>query len=71
MEMVEANADLSPEEILAGENETDRLLWTVVTDLTDRSMTVKFFLKDGPINNETYRTHDLVLSKPFTFTPER
>ena len=71
MEMVEANADLSPEEVLAGENETDRLLWTVVTDLTDRSMTVKFFLKDGPINNETYRTHDLVLSEPFTFKLER
>ena len=71
MKMVEANADLSPEEVMAGENETDRLLWTIVTDLTDRSMTVKFFLKDGPINNETYRTHDLVLSEPFTFKLER
>ncbi|MBN1432855.1 MAG: linear amide C-N hydrolase [Methanomicrobiaceae archaeon] len=71
MKMVEANADLSPEEILAGENETDRLLWTVVTDITDRSMTVKFFLRDGPNNNETYHTHDLVLSEPFTFKLER
>ncbi len=71
MKMVEANADLSPEELLEGENQTDRLLWTVVTDITERSMTVKFFQRDGPINNETYRAHDLVLSEPFTFKLER
>ncbi|MBP2132208.1 hypothetical protein J2128_000129 [Methanomicrobium sp. W14] len=64
MKEVEANVD-------AGNETVDRLLWRVLTDLTNRTMTVKFFMKDGPINNQTLKTRDLVLSKPFTFSLER
>jgi len=66
MAEVQANADASSEGGLTGE--TVRLLWTVVTDLTEKTMTVQFFLRDGPISNEQYKTHDLILSEPFTFT---
>jgi hypothetical protein len=71
MKEVEANSDGSSEGVLSGADDTVRLLWTVVTDLTDRSMAVKFFLKDGPVINETYNAHELVLSEPFTFRLER
>ncbi|WFN37903.1 C45 family autoproteolytic acyltransferase/hydrolase [Methanomicrobium antiquum] len=64
LKQVEANAD-------AGNKTVDRLLWRVVTDLTNRTMTVKYFLKDGPINNQTLKTRDLIMSEPFTFSLER
>jgi hypothetical protein len=67
----EANSNGNSEGVLSGNDDTVRLLWTVVTDLTDRSMNVKFFQKDGPVINETYMTHDLVMSEPFTFRLER
>jgi len=68
MAEVQAASDGISEGVLTG---GVRLLWTVVTDLTDKTMTVKFFLKDGPITDNKTRTHELNLSEPYTFKLER
>lgn len=68
MAEVQAASDGTSEGVLTG---GVRLLWTVVTDLTDKTMTVKFFLNDGPVIDEKTRTHELNLSEPFTFRLEK
>ena len=65
MKMVEANAHTSAEGILTGA--TMRLVYTDVADLNEKTMTVRFYLRDGPISDPAWGTHVLVMSEPFTF----
>lgn len=69
MSMVEANASASAEGVLTGG--TIRLVYKIVNDLNDRTMTVQFYLRDGPLSNPVWGTNELVLSKPFTFRLKR
>lgn len=69
MYMVQANASASAEGVLTGG--TIRLVYMIVNDLNERSMTVKFYLRDGPINNKIWDTKDLIMSEPFTFKLNR
>jgi hypothetical protein len=43
-----------------------RTFWTAVYDITDGSMEVKFYLKDGPIDPKTGKP-ELFFSQPFAF----
>ncbi|WP_321508181.1 carcinine hydrolase/isopenicillin-N N-acyltransferase family protein [uncultured Methanoregula sp.] len=65
LKLVEANAHTSADEILPGT--TIRLVYTDVTDLNEKTMTVRFYLRDGPVSDPAWGTHELVMSEPFTF----
>ncbi len=43
-----------------------RTLWTELYDMTTKTLTVRFYLKDGPTNNKT-GAPVLLFSEPFTF----
>jgi hypothetical protein len=69
MSMVEANASASAEGVLTGG--TIRLVYKIVTDLNERTMTAQFYLRDGPLSDPVWGTNKLVFSKPFTFRLKR
>jgi hypothetical protein len=47
-----------------------RTLWTELYDVTDKTLEVSFYLKDGQTNPKTGE-YDLVFSKPFKFKLEK
>ncbi len=69
MSLVEANGNASKEGVLTCG--TVRLMYTIVTDLDERTLTAKFYLRDGPVSDPVMGTNELVLSDPFDFRLER
>jgi hypothetical protein len=69
MSMIQANANASAEGVLT--EGTVRLVYTVATDLDERMMTARFYLRDGHISDPVMGTNELVLSEPFTFQLNR
>lgn len=69
MALVEANANKSREGVLV--KGTIRVVYTVVSDLDELSMTARFYLKDGPVKDPVIGTNELIFSEPFTFKLER
>ena len=69
MALVEANMDTAPDPHFTGE--IFRPVWTVVTDACDRSMVVKYFLRDGPGYDPARKAHETVYAEPFTFRLRR
>jgi len=47
-----------------------RTLWTMLYDIDERSIEVKFYLKDGPLDPST-GDPELVFTKPFKFKLKR
>ncbi len=69
MALVEANANASAEGVLT--KGTIRVVYSVVSDLDELTMTARFYLRDGPVRDPVMGTNELIFSEPFTFRLER
>jgi len=69
MKIVEANIDHYTDGYIPGQAE--RPVWVVVTDAHEKTMVVKYFLKDGPGYDHVNKTHELIFSEPYTFRLEK
>jgi len=50
---------------------TVKLMYTIVTDLDEKTLTARFSLRDGPVSDPVIGTNELILSDPFTFRLDR
>lgn len=66
---VEVNLDVDPDGFIP--NGPMRTIWTVVTDASDKTMTIKYYLEDETGYDPMNTAHELVYSEPFTFKLKR